>query len=349
MAQQRIDATFPDERLNLMFVCAHPDIETSAHTPLMLQTVLGLDAARIAAAFLVAPAAMGQRLVRAKAKIRLARIPFVLPPAAALPGRVAAVHQAIYAAYGCGWEAAVGEASTAVGAGLAEEAVLLARLCAELLPDEPESLGLLALLLHAQARQGAGRDARGAYVPLQQQDTRLWSAPLREEAEATLRAYLSAVHGVTEFEVLDREGGASPMTDLPFEALAGPRVRRIGIPAGMLKPSTGYAVTRILADSEALADALTRGDSPMLRPPARGLYRFLDGIFLALWSRWPARMPGIFAALFTRVPADAVLRFLDERASWRELLSLVSRLPLGPFVGALFVWLGRRLPFGRRR
>ncbi len=172
-------------------------------------------------------------------------------------------------------------------------------------------------------------------------------APL--DPEATLRAYLAAVHGVTEFEVLDREGGASPMTDLPFEALAGPRVRRIGIPAGMLKPSTGYAVTRILDDCAILADALARGDSPMLRPPARGLYRFLDGIFLALWSRWPARMPGIFAALFTRVPADAVLRFLDERASWRELLILVARLPLGPFVGALFAWLGRRLRFGPSR
>jgi RNA polymerase sigma-70 factor (ECF subfamily) len=180
-------ALIPDDRLRLLFLCAHPAIASSIQAPLMLQTVLGLDAARIAAAFLVAPATMGQRLVRAKAKIRLARIPFVLPPAAALPGRVAAVHQAIYAAYGCGWEAAVGEASTAVGAGLAEEAVLLARLCAELLPDEPESLGLLALLLHAQARQAARRDARGTYVPLQQQDTRLWSAPLGEEAEATLR------------------------------------------------------------------------------------------------------------------------------------------------------------------
>ncbi len=172
-------------------------------------------------------------------------------------------------------------------------------------------------------------------------------APL--DAEATLRAYLTAVHGVTEFEVLDREAGASPMTDLPFEALAGPRVRRIGIPAGMLKPSTGYAVTRILDDCATLADALARGDSPMVRPPSRGMYRFLDGVFLALWSRWPSRMPGIFAALFSRVPADAVLRFLDERASWRELVTLVSRLPLGPFLRALGVWLGRRLPLGRRR
>ncbi|MFO0629371.1 MAG: lycopene cyclase family protein [Polyangiales bacterium] len=171
-------------------------------------------------------------------------------------------------------------------------------------------------------------------------------APL--DAETTLRRYLASVHGVTDVEVLDREAGASPMTDLPFEALAGPRLRRIGIPAGMLKPSTGYAVTRILADSEVLADALCRGVSPGVRPPARALYRFLDGVFLTLWARWPSRMPGIFAALFARVPADVVLRFLDERASWRELLTLVSRLPLGPFVGALWVWLGRRLPFGRR-
>ena len=102
MAESRLE--LPDERLKLMFVCAHPAIDANVHTPLMLQTVLGLDAARIAAAFLVQPAAMGQRLSRAKAKIRDARVAFELPSAADLPERLDAVLGAIYAAYGTGWE-----------------------------------------------------------------------------------------------------------------------------------------------------------------------------------------------------------------------------------------------------
>lgn len=178
-------AAIPDDRLRLLFLCAHPAIDPAIQAPLMLQTVLGLNAARIGAAFLVAPAAMGQRLVRAKAKIREARIPFVLPPTDALPARAAAVHQAIYAAFGTGWE----EPGAAGGGsdGLAQEAVQLARLCVELLPQEPEGRGLLALLLHAQARRPARRDRHGAYVPLQEQDMRLWSRPLQAEAEAELR------------------------------------------------------------------------------------------------------------------------------------------------------------------
>src|SRR5262245_35333846 len=99
---------FPDERLKLMFVCAHPAIDPAVHTPLMLQTVLGLDAAGIARAFLVSPAAMGQRLVRAKGKIRDAGIAFEVPEESELPRRLEAVLEAIYAAYGSGWEDAAG-------------------------------------------------------------------------------------------------------------------------------------------------------------------------------------------------------------------------------------------------
>src|SRR5580704_5034466 len=99
---------FPDERLKLMFICAHPAIATAARTPLMLQTVLGLDAARIASAFLARPTAMGQRLARAKAKIRDARIRFELPEAQELPARLDSVLEAIYAAYGSGWDDVAG-------------------------------------------------------------------------------------------------------------------------------------------------------------------------------------------------------------------------------------------------
>jgi RNA polymerase sigma-70 factor (ECF subfamily) len=177
-------AVFPDERLGLLFVCAHPAIDEAVRTPLMLQTVLGLDAARIAAAFLVAPATMGQRLVRAKARIRDAGIRFEVPDARALPDRLESVLEAIYAAYGSGWEDVAG--ADPRRRGLAEEAIWLGRLVAGLLPDEPEARGLLSLMLHCEARRPARRDARGGYVPLSQQDVARWSRPLMEEAERLL-------------------------------------------------------------------------------------------------------------------------------------------------------------------
>jgi len=178
------DPVFPDERLKLLFVCAHPAIDEAARTPLMLQTVLGLDAARIASAFLVAPATMSQRLVRVKAKIRDAAIKFEVPDSRELPARVDSVLEAIYAAFGSGWEGVAGSDSRRRG--LAEEAIWLGRLVAQLLPAEPEALGLLALMLHCEARRSARRDASGRYVPLDQQDVTLWSHAMIDEAEEVL-------------------------------------------------------------------------------------------------------------------------------------------------------------------
>ena len=161
---------FPDERLSMLFLCAHPAIDAAVRTPLMLQTVLGLDAARIASAFLVKPATMGQRLSRAKAKIRDARIRFELPTPPALRSRLDAVLEAIYAAYGVGWEEVAG--GDRRRRGLALEAIELGRVLRRLMPDEPEALGLLALMLHCEARRDARRSAAGTYVPLSEQDPR---------------------------------------------------------------------------------------------------------------------------------------------------------------------------------
>lgn len=182
---------FPDERLKLLFVCAHPAIDASMHTPLMLQSVLGLDAARIAGAFLISPATMGQRLVRAKNKIREGGIRFEIPEQRDLPSRLEAVLEAIYAAFGIGWDDMAGIDQR--GRDLAEEAIWLARVLLQLMPDEAEVHGLLSLMLHCEARRKARRAPDGRYIPLSEQDTTLWSATLAEEAESHLTE--AAKHG----------------------------------------------------------------------------------------------------------------------------------------------------------
>src|SRR5712691_8293892 len=179
-----LSAEFPDERLKLLFVCAHPAIDPAMHTPLMLQTVLGLDAARIAHAFLISPTTMGQRLVRAKTKIRDGGIRFEVPQERDLPQRLDTVLEAMYAAFGLGWDDMAGADQR--GRDLAEESIWLVRVLLQLMPKEAEVRGLLALMLHCEARRAARRGPDGRYVPLSEQDAKLWSRPLIEEAERHL-------------------------------------------------------------------------------------------------------------------------------------------------------------------
>jgi RNA polymerase sigma-70 factor (ECF subfamily) len=193
------DRHIPDDRLSLMFACAHPAIDPGIRAPLILQTILGFDAAAIASAFLISPATMGQRLVRAKHKIRQAGIPLRVPERADLRERLDAVLEAIYAAFAEGWSDPAGTETRRRT--LAEEGIWLGRLVASLLPDEPEALGLLALMLHAEARRAARRNGQGDYVPLADQDPALWDTPLIEEAEALLfRAGARGVVGRYQLE-----------------------------------------------------------------------------------------------------------------------------------------------------
>lgn len=186
------EAQFADERIKLMFVCAHPAIDESARTPLMLQTVLGLEAKQIAAVFLTSPAAMAQRLVRAKAKILASAIEFEIPPARDLPQRLPAVLDAIYAAYSSAWDALPTEQA---GPTLEVQGLELAALLSHSLPEQAEAAGLLALLLYIHARSPA-RWAAGAsrFVPLHEQDLSLWDAQLLAEADRALQR--AASHNV---------------------------------------------------------------------------------------------------------------------------------------------------------
>ncbi|RED11823.1 RNA polymerase sigma factor [Pontivivens insulae] len=164
----------PDARLRLMFVCAHPAIDAKVRTPLMLQVVLGLDVATIGPAFLVPPATLAQRLVRAKRKVRDAAIPFSLPGREHMPERLDAVLEAIYGAF-----------SVEAGEELREEAVYLSDMMAALMPESAEVLGLGALLLFASARDAAAR-VEGRFVPLAEQNVGLWDRMRLRRAEVML-------------------------------------------------------------------------------------------------------------------------------------------------------------------
>jgi predicted RNA polymerase sigma factor len=260
---------FPDERLKLLFVCAHPAIDPAVHTPLMLQVVLGLDAATIASAFLVQPATMGQRLSRAKTKIRDAGIAFDIPEHRELPARVAAVLEAIYAAYGSGWEDVAG--ADARRRGLTQEAVWLARVLLELLPEDPEARGLLALMLFCEARRDARRTSGGDYVAVSEQDTRSWSMPMIREAEQLLSA-AAAQQSAGRFQLeaalqsAHIEGARTGRTDWNGIAVLYEGLVR-------LAPTTGALVGRAAAVAEATDPATGLAALEGIDPQAADRYQ----------------------------------------------------------------------------
>jgi predicted RNA polymerase sigma factor len=176
-------AAIGDRRLELLFVCAHPAIAAPVRTPLMLQTVLGFRADQIATAFAMPTSTMSQRLVRAKRKIREARIPFAVPDRTVMPARLPEVLEAVYGAYAIDWH---GIAGATPRRGLATESLQLAELLAELMPDEPEPGGLAALIALSLARAPARLDPGGAFVPLDEQDPARWDATLVERGERHL-------------------------------------------------------------------------------------------------------------------------------------------------------------------
>jgi RNA polymerase sigma-70 factor (ECF subfamily) len=238
-------SAIPDRRLELMLVCAHPAIAENIRTPLMLQAVLGVEAAAIAEAFAVEPATMAQRLVRAKKRIRAAGIPFALPEPGDLAERLPAVMEAVYGAYAIDWQLTPQGAPIET---LSAEALHLALVLAELLPDEPEVLGLAALVCLSEARRPARRSADGGFIPLDEQDTALWDGLLISRGESLLRrAHECGRPGRFQYEAAIQSAHCSRATrgDVDLEALL--KLHRALL---RVAPSLGAAVSAAVVAGE---------------------------------------------------------------------------------------------------
>ena len=235
----------PDRRLELMLVCAHPAIAPNIRTPLMLQSVLGVEAAAIATAFAVEPATMAQRLVRAKKRIRDAGIPFALPERDDLAERPPSVLEAVYGAYAIDWQLAPQGAPIE---SLSAEALHLALVLAELLPDEPEVLGLAALVCLSEARRPARRTADGGFIPLDGQDTRRWDSVLIARGEVLLRrAHDHRRPGRFQYEAAIQSAHCTRATQGRVDMTALRKLHRALL---RVAPSLGAAVASAAVDGE---------------------------------------------------------------------------------------------------
>lgn len=250
-----------DDRLRLIFTCCHPALAFEARIALTLRTLAGLTTAEIARAFLVSEATMAKRLTRAKSKIRAAAIPYQVPPAHLLPARTGAVLGVLYLLFNEGYAASAG--ADLIRQGLTAEAIRLARLVAELMPDEPEVLGLLALMLLHDARHATRVDSTGVLVPLDQQDRTRWDgASIAEGVALVQRAFEQGRTGPYQLQaaIAACHATAARAEDTDWSdiaALYGELVRQVPSPVVELNRAVAVGMAQGPEAGLALVDKLT--------------------------------------------------------------------------------------------
>jgi RNA polymerase sigma-70 factor (ECF subfamily) len=290
------EATIPDERLELLFTCCHPALALDAQVALTLRTLGGLTTEEIARAFLVPEATMTKRLVRAKHKIKAAGIPFRVPPAHLLPDRLDAVLAVVYLIYNEGYGGR-GE--------LAEEALRLGRLLAELMPDEPEVHGLLGLMLVNDARRDA-RFADGVVVLLRDQDRSLWNVDQIEAGRVALdRALALGGRGPYVLQAAIAVLHVEEPADWPqLASLYGELARQTDSPVVELNRAAALAESGEVEDALALVDGLDLDGYHYLHATRAELLRRLDR---------SAEARVAYERALALVRSDAERRFLERR------------------------------------
>jgi RNA polymerase sigma-70 factor (ECF subfamily) len=296
------ETAIPDERLELVFTCCHPALAVDAQVALTLRTLGGLQTDEIARAFLVPEATMAKRLVRAKRKIKAAGIPFRVPPAHLLPDRLAAVLAVVYLIFNEGYT------SPPTRGELAAEAIRLGRALAELMRDEPEVQGLLALMLINDARRDA-RFAGGAVVLLGDQDRSLWDVDEIAEGRAALEQALALRGGGASGPYLLQAAIADLHVEEPQDwpqlaVLYGKLARITGSPVVELNRAAAIAEAGNPEAALVLAECLELDGYHYLHSTRAELLRRLDRVEEAR---------GAYARALELVPSDAERRFLEQR------------------------------------